>query len=129
MALITTKYSLGWYGVHGPSGCSSLSIPDQFGKYTAAGSFIKGAAGLSEDQAGKLQVVTMQDNGTPTSWNLPNEKRWRHDTQMGPIILKLNNLECGQMYWFIWSGDASIAVNVPGYCPTAHGVDMGRISV
>lgn len=127
MALITTKYSLGWYGVHGPSGCSALSIPDQFGKYTPSGSFITGAAGLSEAQAMKLQVWTMQENGSPHPWKLEWEKKHRH-TAAASAILKVSTLECGQMYWFVWS-EAGVDLDVPGFCPTANGVDMGRISV
>jgi hypothetical protein len=126
MAIITTSKALGWYGVHGPSGCSPLSLPDHFGKYTSSGSFITGASGLSEAQASLLQVWTMLDMGAPWPWKLEWERKYRYQAQRD-VILKLDQLECGQMYWFDWKGSSEF--NVPGFCPTALGVDMGRISV
>jgi hypothetical protein len=29
------------------------------------------------------------------------------------------------MYWITWNGDD---LNIPGFVPTAQGVDMGRVS-
>tara|TARA_E500000331_G_C16942533_1_gene576818 strand:+ start:62 stop:436 length:375 start_codon:yes stop_codon:yes gene_type:complete len=124
MALITTTKTIGWYGVHGESECESLSLPDLIGTYKN-GAFQVGSSGLSESQAIRIQIWTMTPDGAPWGWDIRMEKDFRENVPS--LLAPLEALECGQMYWINKSGNDDI--NLPGYVPTAHGVDMGRVSV
>jgi hypothetical protein len=123
MALITTTKSLGWYGEHGTSECSSLSLPEYFGTYNQSGVFQIGTSGLSESKASQLKIWTMTANGNAWPWEIKMEKQYRNSAAM--LLADLEKLECGQMYWITWNGDD---LNIPGFVPTAQGVDMGRVS-
>tara|TARA_B100000676_G_C17988331_1_gene793335 strand:+ start:137 stop:511 length:375 start_codon:yes stop_codon:yes gene_type:complete len=123
MALITTTKSLGWYGVHGASECSSLSLPAYFGTYNSSGVFQVGESGLTESESRGLKIWTMTPNGNAWPWDTKMEKQYRNS--MPALLADLEALECGQMYWISWNGRD---LNIPGFVPTAKGVDMGRIS-
>lgn len=124
MALITTTKSLGWYGTHGSSDCTSLSLPETFGTYNSSGAFQVGSSGLSESESLGLKVWTMTSTGNAWPWETKMEKQYRN---VAPMLLgDLEALECGQMYWISWQGNRSL--NIPGFVPTAQGVDMGRVS-
>lgn len=126
MALITTSKSLGWYGIHGPTECSSLSLPATFGTYNSSGVFQVGTSGITESEAtqGGLEFWTMTETGNAWPWNIKLEKQYRN--RLPGVLEPLEKLECGQMYWIQWTGSKDL--NVPGFVPTALGVDMGRVS-
>ena len=126
MALITTSKSLGWYGIHGPTECSSLSLPATFGTYNSSGAFQVGTSGLTESEAtqGGLELWTMLADGNAWPWNIKLEKQYRN--RIPAVLARFDKLDCGQMYWIQWTGSKDL--NVPGFVPTALGVDMGRVS-
>jgi hypothetical protein len=128
MALITTSKSLGWYGVHGASDCVSTSLPEQFGTYASNGAFQQGKSGLSESQAKLMSIWTMLPSGSAWPWNLSMEQKYRNHPipSLRDLVKQHDSLKCGQMYWITWTGSSDL--NIPGFIPTAFGVDMGRIS-
>tara|TARA_B100002019_G_scaffold293228_1_gene319501 strand:- start:4094 stop:4483 length:390 start_codon:yes stop_codon:yes gene_type:complete len=128
MALITTSKSLGWYGVHTNQDCTPFKLHEQFGTYTASGSFQVGKSGLSESQASQISVWTMLPNGGAWPWSLTAEKRYRNHPlpALQELVKQHDELKCGQAYWITWTGSGDL--NIPGFVPTAVGVDMGRIS-
>ena len=128
MAIITTKKTIGWYGVHGATPCEEVNFGDIFGKYSASKQFIPGTSGLSESESSafKLMISFVNDRGAITSWtqevernfgNLPKETR---DTLPLPF-----SFVCGTMYIISWEGED---LNVPNFVPTNMNVDMGRLS-
>ena len=124
MALITTSTSIGWYGTHGATECTSLSLPETFGTYNSSGQFVKGSSGFSESDLRDFTVWTMTPKGQAYYGNLQQEKDFRNAASF--LLADLEKLECGQMYWFEYQGTKDI--NVPNFVPTAQGVDMGRAS-
>ena len=128
MALITTNRSLGWYGVHEQGDCSPFKLHEQFGTYNSNGAFQVGKLGLSESEASKISVWTMLPSGTAWPWNLTMEKKYRFHpiASLQSLVKQHDELKCGQSYWIIKGGATDL--NVPGFVPTAQGVDMGRIT-
>tara|TARA_B100001093_G_C26822265_1_gene1012386 strand:+ start:2074 stop:2451 length:378 start_codon:yes stop_codon:yes gene_type:complete len=124
MAIMTTSKTLGWYGSHDSEECSPLSLPDTFGTYNSSGVFQPGSSGLSESQASKIEVWSAFTEIGTWSWSLSFEKTFRNTAPS--VLAQLDKLECGRMYWITYKGVGKL--NIPGYVPTAMGVDMGRIS-
>ena len=61
-------------------------------------------------------------------WSLTAEKRYRNHPlpALQELVKQHDELKCGQAYWITWTGSGDL--NIPGFVPTAVGVDMGRIS-
>ena len=131
MALISTAYSIGWYGVESENACvdydlsaigtydmtvSTDDIPVEADKWDAR--FVS-TLGFTHQQAQALTVKYF-DNGSLRTWNMYMEEIWEGAT---PV----HSMECGQMY--ITSSQLADVFNIPGYYPSAEGVDMGRIAV
>jgi hypothetical protein len=128
MALITTSKSLGWYGVHGSDDCEPMSLHEHFGTYNSSGSFQIGKSGLSETEAKLISIWTMLPTGSAWPWNLNMEQKYRNHpiSSLRELVKQHDEMKCGQMYWITWTGNKDL--NIPGFVPTALGVDMGRIS-
>lgn len=126
MALLTTTKSMGWYGVHSPSECVEFSLPEHFGTYNANGQFQVGKSGLSESEAKQLIIWTMTPAGQPWTWDLGMESSYRNNPNLVFLLANLESFKCGQIYWITWTGTQDL--NVPGFVPSALGVDMGRVT-
>jgi hypothetical protein len=70
----------------------------------------------------------MMPDGRSMSWYYIYELYDRHTN---PSFFTggfgFDKLECGKMYWIIYTGSSDL--HIPGFIPTAHGIDMGRVSV
>lgn len=127
MALITTKYSIGWYGVSSNVDCTDFSLTEKVGTYEDIGgvkTYKPGSLGLTEAQANQLTFKCFAESGSPRAWSLPIEKALR---TVAPQGIKLDTLECGQMYTTTWGLGDTLPVDIPGFIPTTKGSDMGRV--
>lgn len=129
MALITTGKTMGWYGSHGPSGCTDFSLPEHFGTYDSSGQFVMGKSGLSEQNLLQLEVWYMKSIGSVTVWKLQFEKMFRNTPAGGAILGQHDKLQCGRMYWISHVNAGIAPLNIPNFTPSAMGVDMGRVSI
>lgn len=129
MALITTGKTMGWYGSHGPSGCTNFSLPEHFGTYNSSGQFVMGKSGISEQNLNSLEIWFMQSNGAAIPWSLKMEKMFRNLPTADFILGKHDKLECGRMYWISYQSAGIAPLNIPNFTPSAVGVDMGRVSI
>ena len=128
MAIITTKKTIGWYGVHGATPCQEVRLGDMFGKYTTDGEFVPGTSGLSESESSKfnLQISFVNDKGSITSWNQDIELKYGNWSKEQRDTLPLPfSFVCGTMYIISWEGED---LNIPNFVPTSMNVDMGRLS-
>ena len=121
MAIITTRATMGWYGIEGHN-CSSLSLPAFIGTYNASGNFVQGSSGLTESQASKLGFYTL--SSSMDVWRLDLERDFRNNPATVGII-SLDTLECGRMYWIDKDTDAEFVI--PQWVPGVYGVDTGRV--
>tara|TARA_Y100001934_G_scaffold220150_1_gene262048 strand:- start:471 stop:965 length:495 start_codon:yes stop_codon:yes gene_type:complete len=156
MAIITTRYSLGWFGVSYTSGdslCEPFNLTQQVGTYsldkdTGIKTFVRGTAlssDVSEDDAKGLVVFGYTASGAPQVWTLQKEKDafhsltnpWvseadRGNPNRGSFAFTKNDagdaiLACGRMYFII--NNNNIEIDIPHFIPSADGVDMGRIDM
>jgi hypothetical protein len=120
MALVTTIYTFGWYGVDG-SECSDKSIHDFIGE------IVEGAyqGDFDSIKAKAFEVYGYNDAGVVESfsWTL-------HETEKASglptgTFQTLKELKCGRMYMI--KNFKSALVDIPGLVPSASGVDMGRV--
>lgn len=120
MALVTTIYTFGWYGIDG-SECADKNIHDFIGEIvdgTYQGDF-------DATKAKAFEVYGYNAEGKSVSWS------WTlHETekQLGmPTggLQTLKELKCGRMYMI--KNFKSALVDIPGLVPSASGVDMGRV--
>ena len=126
MAIITTKKTIGWYGVHGATPCQEVDFGDIFGKYTTGKQFVPGSSGLSESESSqfKLSISFVNDRGAITSWNQKFEKDFGNLPSRDQLPLPFSFV-CGTMYLISWEGED---LNIPNFVPTSMNVDMGRLS-
>lgn len=151
MAIITTKFTIGWFGTASASGednCESFNLTQEIGHYNSAGVFQRGASLTSsesksaiETKAEGLVIYGYTSSGAPQVWSLAKEKDafWPDLAFLGSNAGKPNRnaiaftknsdgdciLACGRMYVII--NNNGLEVDVPGFIPSADGVDMGRI--
>ena len=128
MAIITTKKTIGWYGVHGATPCQEVDFGDLFGKYTTGGQFVPGSSGLSESESSqyKLSISTVNEKGAITSWNQHYQKLYGNLPPASRDALPMAfSFVCGTMYIISWEGED---LNIPNFVPTSMNVDMGRLS-
>ena len=154
MAIITTKYSIGWFGTTneaGGDGCDPFNLTEQIGTYIMKDSgdqkvkeFVKGNSirdeYLEEDLKG-IVIFGYTAAGAPQIWSLEKEENafWGNLAILGDkantpnrssIVFTKNVdgdaiLACGRMYVII--NNNNVEVDIPGFIPSADGVDMGRI--
>lgn len=151
MAIITTKFTIGWFGTASASGednCESFNLTQEIGHYTSAGAFKRGDSLTSsesntaiETKAEGLVIYGYTSSGAPQVWSLAKEKDafWPDLAFLGnnagqpnrnAIVFTKNSggdciLACGRMYVII--NNNGLEVDIPGFIPSADGVDMGRI--
>lgn len=123
MALISTAYSIGWYGVESESACVDFNLKS-IGTYTVESDqslTFSSSLGFDEAQASGFLIKYFK-NGSLKSWTLGKE--YVTALEGGPAV---SDMECGQMY-LVETQQANI-LNIPGFYPSAEGVDMGRVNV
>lgn len=151
MAIITTKFTIGWFGTASASGednCESFNLTQEIGHYNSDGVFQRGDSLTSsennsaiETKAEGLVVYGYTSSGAPQVWSLAKEKDafWPDLAFLGnnagqpnrnAIAFTKNSggdciLACGRMYVII--NNNGLEVDIPGFIPSADGVDMGRI--
>lgn len=156
MAIITSRYALGWYGVSYASDdnlCSEFNLTKRIGHYTMTQSggvwsknFVRGTdlpSSATEEDVNGLIIFGYSSSGAPWVWSLEKEKNAFYDPDniftsaeqagqpyRGAIAFTKNDdgdaiLACGRMYFII--NNRSVEIDIPGFIPSADGVDMGRI--
>ena len=156
MAIITSRYALGWYGISYASNdtlCSEFNLTKNIGSYTMTNTggawtktFVRGTslpASATEEDVNGLLVFGYSSTGAPWVWSLQKEKSAFYDPDSifvspdqagqpfrGGIAFTKNDagdaiLACGRMYFII--NNRSLEFDIPGFVPSADGVDMGRI--
>ena len=156
MAIITSRYALGWYGISYASNytlCSEFNLTKNIGSYTMTNTggawtktFVRGTslpASATEEDVNGLLVFGYSSTGAPWVWSLQKEKSAFYDPDSifvspdqagqpfrGGIAFTKNDLgdailACGRMYFII--NNFGIEFDIPGFVPSADGVDMGRI--
>jgi hypothetical protein len=156
MAIITTKFTIGWFGTASASGednCESFNLTQKIGTYTnnpdtSVKTFQRGDSLTSsennsaiETKAEGLVIYGYTSSGAPQVWSLAKEKDafWpnldflgnnRGRANRNSIAFTKNSggdciLACGRMYVII--NNEGLEVDIPGFIPSADGVDMGRI--
>lgn len=154
MAIITTRYSLGWFGVSYASGdslCEPFNLTRQIGTYTlnkdtGVKTFVRGdslSSDTTEEEAKGLVVFGYTSNGAPQVWTLEKEMQAfysltnpfvsdsdKGNPNRGSFSFTKNDagdaiFACGRMYFII--NNNNIEIDIPHFIPSADGVDMGRI--
>jgi hypothetical protein len=149
MAIITTKYTIGWFGTTSSSGdgtgCEPFNLTTNVGRYIMSGgnkNFERGASiadEYTEDDIKGINVFGYTSSGAPQLWSLEKEKAAfypafltdvANQPNRGAIVFTKNAvgdaiLACGRMYVII--NNNGVEFDVPGFIPSADGVDMGRI--
>ena len=150
MAIITTKFTIGWFGTATASGednCTPFNLTTEIGSYNSSGTYLRGNALVSgslndvENKASGLVIYGYTSSGAPQVWSLEKEKNaffpdlaFLGDQAGKPnrnsIVFTKNSsgdciLACGRMYVII--NNNGLEVDIPGFIPSADGVDMGRI--
>ena len=123
MAIITTRVTLGWYGIEDEVPCTTTSLPDLIGTYNASGQFIQGTSELPESEAQQISVNSFTSSGAPDRWDISIEKDYRNST---PQFIELDHLKCGRMYYIVKQTESEF--EIPNFVPAANGVDMGRVA-
>jgi hypothetical protein len=127
MAIITTKYAFGWFGVDGEQ-CDSFDLSSELGTYSYSSgklNFVSGSQNFSKEDVQDFTVISL-DSGHPESWTLDSEMNRFTRTGGAGSAPALNKLECGRMY-FIYNPSLTEVV-IPNFVPTAIDVDMGRVN-
>ena len=150
MAIITTKFTIGWFGTATASGedtCEPFNLTQEIGHYNSSGAYQKGNAFTSgttseiEEKAKGLVIYGYTSSGAPQVWSLEKEKNAFYPdlaflgdkagkSNRNSIVFTKNSsgdciLACGRMYVII--NNNNVEVDIPGFIPSADGVDMGRI--
>ena len=157
MAIITSRYALGWYGISYASNdtlCSEFNLTKNIGSYKMTNSgggnwtktFVRGTslpASATEEVVNGLLIFGYSSTGAPWVWSLQKEESAFYDPESpfvssdqagqpfrGGIAFTKNDegdaiLACGRMYFII--NNRSLEFDIPGFVPSADGVDMGRI--
>lgn len=156
MAIITSRYALGWYGISYASDdtlCSEFNLTKSIGHYTMDNNggnwtktFVRGTSlpsNATEEDVNGLLVFGYSSTGAPWVWSLQKEKSAFYDPDSpftsadkagqafrGGIAFTKNDdgdaiLACGRMYFII--NNRGLEFDIPGFVPSADGVDMGRI--
>jgi len=119
MAILTTKYTIAWYGVNGDTECSNLAISDFLGSYgsdpsnpTYQGPWTDRVSDLSS-----VEIYGYEDGAPKTFFGANME--W------GDLLQGFTELKCGRMY--LIKNFALLPAEIPGLVPAADGVDMGRV--
>jgi hypothetical protein len=120
MAILTTIYTIAWYGVDGGN-CQDVTITDLLGTYDTSTGFGDNAtySGPFADRKDELKGIEIYgyEDGLPRSFNINLYK-------VGATP-SLTELKCGRMYFI--KNFPQIPVEIPGLVPSAEGVDMGRV--
>lgn len=131
MALITTYYTLGWYGVSGEN-CTAFDLQTQIGTYTwpegASGPQYVGpyTEGTQDFTSASLIRISSFSKGGSSVWSLPAEANtWSGPGSQTRFFIKFDKLECGRMY--LIKNPGIMEFEIPNFVPTAQGVDMGRV--
>jgi len=116
MAILTTKYTIAWYGVDGETECSNAPISDFLGSYDTSGNY----QGPWADRLSDLSSVEIYgyEEGAPKTFS-------GMLMQYGDGLQGFTELKCGRMY--LIKNFALLPVEIPGLVPSADGVDMGRV--
>ncbi len=119
MAILTTKYTIAWYGVDGETECSNTPISDLLGSYDTSGNY----QGPWADRLSDLNSLEIYgyDDGNPLVFKASNMAT----AAVMPAIHGFTELKCGRMY--LIKNFALLPVEIPGLVPSADGVDMGRV--
>ena len=120
MAILTTKYTIAWYGVNGDTECSNLPISDFLGSYGSDLSNLTYQCPWA-DRVSDLSSIEIYgyENGKPKSF-------FGDHMKYGDIGLSgFTELKCGRMY--LIKNFALLPAEIPGLVPAADGVDMGRV--
>jgi len=156
MAIITSRYALGWYGISYASNdtlCSEFNLTKSIGSYTMSlnggnwtKTFVRGTSlpeSATEEDVNGLLFFGYSSTGAPWVWSLQKEKSAFYDPDSiftapddagqrfrGGIAFTKNDegdaiLACGRMYFII--NNRGVEFDIPGFVPSADGVDMGRI--
>lgn len=150
MAIITTKFTIGWFGTATASGedtCTPFNLTKEIGHYDKDGNYQQGEAleslskSEAESQASGLVVYGYTSSGAPQVWSLEKEKNAFYpdlaflgnkagQPNRNSIVFTKDSsgdciLGCGRMYVII--NNNGLEVDIPGLIPSADGVDMGRI--
>ena len=130
MALITTVYTIGWFGTTEHE-CASFNLREQIGTYVIqddqkvySGPF---AEGTPEHEAAQKIRISSFSQGTSFIWSLEQEfNAFGRDgvTPKREGIL-FDHLECGRMYMI--KNPAVLEIEIPHFVPSAIDVDMGRV--
>jgi len=129
MALITTTYTFGWFGVSGEE-CTALDLREMFGTYemidnvkTYTGPY---NPGTEEWEAINSLRFSSFSQGAGGIWSLPTEFE-AFDRSGVPTreFIFFDKLECGRMYMI--KNPKQIEIEIPHLVPTAIDVDMGRV--
>ncbi len=148
MAIITTKYTIGWFGTassSGGDGCEPFNLTTNVGYYennNGVKTFKKGTSigdDYTEEDVKGINIFGYTSSGAPQLWSLEKERAafypsfltdLKHQPNRGAIVFTKNAdghavLACGRMYVII--NNNGVEFDVPGFIPSADGVDMGRI--
>lgn len=125
MALVTTLYTFGWYGIQSDAACEDFDLRTAIGTYDYNGGnpTYSGPFADKIDQANKIEIYGYKDGGS-FSWTLGGEAKFdRSGNHSGNK--EYTTLKCGRMYMI--KNFSDIELDIPGFVPSASGVDMGRV--
>ena len=152
MAIITTTYSIGWFGTATTSGedsCIPYNLTKRIGTYSNSSEGIKSFQrgtdapdSASEQDLSGLVFIGYTSSGAPQIWGLDKEKEafygsnsaifgnLANQPNRNNLVFSKNDegdaiLACGRMYIII--NNNNVEIDIPGFIPSADGVDMGRI--
>lgn len=133
MALITTLYTIGWYGVSGEE-CTSFNLREKFGTYVInqdgqkvySGPYTEGSE--EWDAINSLRVASFSQ-GKGFIWSLEQERNAFQRDGVTPDRggIAFDNIECGRMYMI--TNPKILELEIPNFVPSAQDVDMGRVLV
>lgn len=130
MALITTLYTIGWFGVSGED-CTSFDLREKLGTYVItegqkvySGPYTEGSA--EWDAVNSIRISSFSQ-GAGFIWSLEQEKNAFGRDGVTPDRggIKFDKIECGRMYMI--KNPAILEFEIPNFVPSAQDVDMGRV--
>jgi len=132
MALITTLYTIGWFGVSGEE-CTPFNLREQFGTYVIqdgqkvySGPYSEGTP--EWDAVNSLRIASFSQ-GKGFIWSLEKEfyAFGRDGTTPDRASVSFDQIECGRMYMI--TNPKILEFEIPNFVPSAQDVDMGRVLV
>ena len=156
MAIITTKFTIGWFGTASASGednCDSFNLTEEIGTYTnnpdtSQKTFKRGKSLISNDTSSEaerkaegLVIYGYTSSGAPQVWSLAKEKDafWPNLDFLGNnrgranrnsiAFTKNSGGDCilACGRMYVIINNNGLEVDIPQFIPSADGVDMGRI--